>query len=84
MFPDWQPILLQLRRALWIRAGLISLLAVAAAILAPLHRSIRTGRTAHAYRRPFGGNAACGGPGQEPASNAAGGAVAEAPDFTPR
>ncbi len=35
MFPAWQPILLRLRRALWIRSGLISLLAVAAAILAP-------------------------------------------------
>lgn len=35
MFPDWQPIFLLLRRALWIRSGLICLLAVAAAILAP-------------------------------------------------
>jgi uncharacterized membrane protein len=35
MFPAWRPILLQLRRALWIRAGLICLLAVAAAVFAP-------------------------------------------------
>ncbi|MDZ7670299.1 MAG: DUF2254 domain-containing protein [Gammaproteobacteria bacterium] len=35
MFSNWRPILLLLRRALWVRSGLICLLAVAAAILAP-------------------------------------------------